>query len=75
MKKSLLVRLVILILSLSTLFGCCVSIGGGERSHEPGPTGPTGATGETGQTGATGQTGRTGATGQTGAPAPQPDGN
>jgi hypothetical protein len=76
MKKSLLVRLVILFLSISTLFACSWSIGGNDKRHDQGPTGATGASGAPGQTGATGQTGapgQTGATGQTGEPAPPPN--
>jgi hypothetical protein len=57
MKKSLLVRLAILILTISTLSACSWSIGGDKK----------GAPGEPGAPGATG------ATGATGAPAPAPD--
>ena len=55
MKKSPLVRFTILILTISMLSGCSWSIGGGEKSHDQGPTGATGQTGATGATGATGE--------------------
>jgi hypothetical protein len=57
MKKSLLVRLAVLILTISTLSGCSWSIGGGDKSRDQGATGATGATGERGATGATGAPG------------------
>jgi len=57
MKKSLLVRLAILLLTISTLSACSWSIGGDKK----------GATGEPGATGATG------APGEPGKPAPPPD--
>jgi uncharacterized lipoprotein len=58
MKKSIIMRLVILVLSVSTLSACSWSIGGDKK-------GDTGATGATGASGAPGPTGPTGATGDT----------
>ena len=64
MKKSLLVRLAIVILTSLTLSGCSWSIGGGERNHDQGAQGAQGAPGAPGAQGAEGAQGAPGAPGK-----------
>jgi uncharacterized lipoprotein len=58
MKKSIIARLVILVLTVATFSACSWSIGGGDNKGDTGATGASGAPGPTGPTGATGSNNR-----------------